>query len=127
MLRCPGWYGWALGLDLTEQKRAEEGLKQSQSYLEALVKERTMKLAQTTQQLQQEAAERKRMDEALRISEQQYRLLAEHVSDGIAIVRGEEVLFANTTFLTLFGYAEKPAFPTKLAELMREDARARFS
>lgn len=122
----PGWHGWALGVDLTEKKREQEGLKQSQTLLEQLVKERTLKLAHTTRQLEQEAAERKRMDEALRISEQQYRLLAEHVSDGIAMLRDDAVLFANTPFLTLFGYTAPPLFPIPLTDLIREDARKRF-
>lgn len=106
---------WTAIIDISERKQ-----------LEKLIKERTAKLAQTTRQLEQEAAERKRMDEALRISEQQYRLLAEHVSDGIAMLRNGEVLFANKTFLILFGYADTPIFPIALPTLVREDARKRF-
>ncbi|GAK55897.1 PAS modulated sigma54 specific transcriptional regulator, Fis family [Candidatus Vecturithrix granuli] len=106
---------WTAIIDISERKQ-----------LEKLIKERTIKLAQTTRQLEQAAAECKHMDEALRISEQQYRLLAEHVSDGIAMLRNGEVLFANKTFLALFGYADAPIFPIALSMLMREDARKRF-
>jgi len=46
---------------------------------------------------------RKRAEEALRKSEQQYRLLAENVTDGIGIIQHERWVFGNVVLCSLFG------------------------
>ena len=61
--------------DITERKQAEEALQKAHEELERRVKERTAKLAEANALLQQEVAERKRMEEALRQSEKRYRHL----------------------------------------------------
>ncbi|MBN1102971.1 MAG: sigma 54-interacting transcriptional regulator [Deltaproteobacteria bacterium] len=48
-------------------------------------------------------------------SERRYRILAEHVADGVTVVQGRRMVFVNQAFATLLGY-EAPA------ELMEKDA-----
>ncbi len=56
--------------DITEHKRVEEELKTYQEQLEDLVQARTKELTQTNEQLVKEIDERKRVEKALRYSEQ---------------------------------------------------------
>jgi len=60
-----------------ERKRAEEELKKYHEHLEELIAERTSELEKTNEELQREIAERKHYEEALRMSEEKYRLVAD--------------------------------------------------
>ena len=80
-------------------------LENYRNHLEDLVSRRTAELVQTNERLQVEITERKRMEDALRVSEQQYRLLAEHVKDGILIVQDGKLAFVNTAFTAMIGYS----------------------
>jgi PAS domain S-box-containing protein len=48
--------------------------------------------------------ERKRAEEALRESEERYRIAIENSNDGIVLAKGPKLLFANQKFLQIFGY-----------------------
>ncbi|MGD8435950.1 MAG: PAS domain S-box protein, partial [Syntrophobacterales bacterium] len=48
-------------------------------------------------------SERKQVEEALRESEEKYRILVENSIDGIAIVQGTEMKFANKAVLDMYG------------------------
>ena len=52
--------------DVTEQRRAEDALRESRDELEQRVEERTAELAEINEQLKREIEERKRIEEALR-------------------------------------------------------------
>ncbi len=47
---------------------------------------------------------RKRAEEALRESEERYRIAIENSNDGIVLAKGPELLFVNHKFLQMFGY-----------------------
>ena len=47
----PGWKSWAIGVDVTERKRAEESLKEYSERLEEMVEERTKELREAQEQL----------------------------------------------------------------------------
>jgi diguanylate cyclase (GGDEF)-like protein/PAS domain S-box-containing protein len=72
--------------DITERQRAEEELQRYREHLEELVGERTAALQETNAQLQREIAERKRMEEALRESEEYYRILIDNIRFGINLI-----------------------------------------
>jgi PAS domain S-box-containing protein len=65
--------------DITDRKRTEEELRHYRADLERLVVERTGELAGANDQLQQELAERQRVEAALRASEERFRQLAENI------------------------------------------------
>jgi len=61
--------------DITERKLLEEELREHRDQLEEMVKARTFELTKINESLKRESAVRKRADEALRRSEEQYRSL----------------------------------------------------
>jgi PAS domain S-box-containing protein len=61
-------------------------------------------LEQRIRELEEKAVRRKETEEALRESEEHYRTAIEHSNDGIAIVRGDNYLYANKKFVEIFGY-----------------------
>ena len=63
-------------------------------HLEDLVQQRT-------QELRREMGERERAEQAVRVSEQQYRSLAEHVKDGIVIVQNGKIVFVNALCISM--------------------------
>jgi PAS domain S-box-containing protein len=54
-----------------------------------------------------DVSERKRAEEALRESEARYRVVIESCNDGVAIVRGDEHIYVNDKFVTMFGYGSR--------------------
>jgi len=69
--------------NITERIRAEEALRLIQGELEKHVEERTINLLKTNQQLALEINEREKIEEALRRSEERFRLAAKNASDFI--------------------------------------------
>ncbi|NLI32732.1 MAG: PAS domain S-box protein [Deltaproteobacteria bacterium] len=59
----------------------EEDLRRNQAYLERIVAERTTELERINRKLQQEIVERRKVEDALRKSEERYRRLAENAPD----------------------------------------------
>lgn len=74
-----------LNREVAQRKRAEEELTDHKEHLEDLVKARTAELEIKNAQLAAEIGERKRAEQALRQSEERYRMLFEHMSEGFAL------------------------------------------
>ena len=96
---------FGISRDITDLKQAEQELRQYRHHLEELVKERTEEITRINVCLSDEIIERKRVESALRVSEQQYRLLAENVRNGVVIVQHEQIVFANEVFAGMLGFA----------------------
>ena len=75
----PGWGTWAIGVDITDRKRAEEALRAAHDELERRVAERTADLARANARLQAEITVRKLAEAALRQSEERLRTVLEHM------------------------------------------------
>ena len=84
--------------------RANEILGRAHDELEQRVIERTAKLQAASQALEEDIAERKRVEEVLKDSEERYRTAIEHSNDGVSLVKGDTHLYANQKFLEMFGY-----------------------
>ena len=75
------WGVLGIDTDVSELKRVEAELREMHAELEKRVQERTAELAAANEQLRREVAERERAQEALRASEERYRLVSELTSD----------------------------------------------
>jgi PAS domain S-box-containing protein len=101
---------------LTQSNTVQE-LRQYREHLEALVAERTSALTQSNTLLNDEVFERGRIEQVLRASEAQYRLLAENVRDGIVIIQQHALVSANAAFMMMTGYPPEQIYssdPTRL-------------
>ena len=86
---------------LTAMDRA--ALHRQQARLEEMVAERTRDLEDKNRELEDEIAERRQVEEALRQSEIRYRALFEHTSDGLMLLRDGVVVEANAAAARLYG------------------------
>jgi len=71
--------------DIADRKRAEESLQRSHKELEQRVKDRTADLLKANEELKREIKERLRAEEALRQSEERFRIVFEAAQDCIYI------------------------------------------
>ncbi|GAK60693.1 PAS modulated sigma54 specific transcriptional regulator, Fis family [Candidatus Vecturithrix granuli] len=113
---------FGISRDITELKQAEQELERYRDRLEDLVAERTAELTRMIEEskrlnarLHEENIERRRVENVLRVSEEQYRMLAENVKDGIVIVQKDQLVFANKAFAVMTGYrVEQSEMPDPL-------------
>lgn len=98
---------------LQEQKNELETYR---DHLEELVEQRTLELTH-------EIAERQRAEQVIRVSEQQYRSLAEHVKGGIVIVQHEHIVFVNAVFASMIGCSRDALLQQSPVQLFPEHLR----
>lgn len=91
--------------DITGRKKAEEKLQQYQQYLEKIVKERTGELSTVIRDLQNEIAERRTTEKALRESEERFREIFEQHIDALFLFNPETctIIDANPAASSLYG------------------------
>ena len=87
-------------IELEERhKRAEEELREHHDHLEQLVAERTAELTKVNELLEQDISERKRVQEALRESEERYKGMFNYTKNGVAIYKaineGKDFIFVD--------------------------------
>jgi len=97
---------FGISRDITDLKHVQQELAQYRDRLEELVEERTAELVRINDRLQREITERMRIENALRLSEKQYRMLAENVVDGVAIIQNNTLVFANAGFAAMLKYSQ---------------------
>lgn len=97
-----------LAHDVTIRKQAEDAVQRTHAELERRVHERTTALTQANQALQAEIEERKRIEEALRESEERYRDLFENAHDMIGTATLDNVITSvNRRAEELLGYPQE--------------------
>jgi PAS domain S-box-containing protein len=106
---------FGISRDITELKQAQAALEKAYAEVEQQVQERTA-------ELRREIAERKRAEEALRESEERYRLLAEAAHDMIFILNREgNVDYANSFATQQLGRLPEEILGRSHAELFLSD------
>ncbi|MGA1840947.1 MAG: PAS domain S-box protein [bacterium] len=94
--------------DITEQEKTKDALQQAYEALEIKVEERTCDLKSTNKKLQEEIDARRRAEEALRESEERFRMIVELSPFPISIFDSDGIyLYINRKFTEVFGYTLK--------------------
>jgi two-component system cell cycle sensor histidine kinase/response regulator CckA len=91
--------------DISQRKQAEQALQKAHDELEARVAKRTLELRDINRQLNQELAERKAMEKALRESEEKYRSTLQANPDPMVVYDMQgRVIYFNPAFTEVFGW-----------------------
>ena len=94
---------YAMIIDISDRKRAEEAIHRQHEQLDDLVTIRTAELEIAKSQLETELATRRQIEDALRNSEEKYRLLIENATDGIVVTQDGKLQFFNPRVLEFSG------------------------
>ncbi len=98
--------------EISRRHRAEAALRSAHGDLERRVARRTAELTKSVNDLQREIAERKRVEEALRGSEEKHRTLTENLSVGVfRSTPGPKGTYidVNQAYIRMFGFKDKAA------------------
>ncbi len=107
--------------DVTDRKRAEEGLHRHQEHLEELVRERTYQLEMKNEDLEREIVERTRTEEVLKENEERYNRFFRTSMDCVFITSKDgRWIDLNEASVGLFGYASRD-------ELMQVDISSLYA
>ena len=101
-----GSFSGSLGVfrDITSIIRETDDLRTAKGLLEERVAVRNEELLTANHQLKEEIEQRKRIEEALRESEEKFRNLSEKIMDGVAVNINGKNVWVNKAFGEMLGY-----------------------
>ncbi len=107
------------GRDITERKQAEEALCDLNEELEARVQQRTQDLEQANINLRSEIAERQRVEDELRRSEEKFRQLAEKIREVFFIFNHDlsETIYISPAYEEIWGKSCSSIYQNSLSWL----------
>ncbi len=110
----------------THQRTLQESkkrLREAHDELEKRVNERTADLSAANQKLKREIEDRILAENALRESEEKYRLLVENANDAIFIAQDDVIKFPNPKTTSMVGYSDDELSRTPFINLIHPDDR----
>jgi len=113
--------------EINERRKAEDELRRHKGQLEEIINERTAELIEINQNLQNEVAERRQIEQKLKTSEEKYRNLVESISDWIWEIDNQYVYtYSSPRVETLLGYAPEEVIGKAPFDFMPENESARL-
>lgn len=109
--------------DITERKRFEAKLRETNEQLEARVAERTKLLTDAIQALEAQIVERKNAERALRESKEKYSSLVGNSLTGIFIEQKGRIIFANQRLADIYGYQKEELTGMDALQLVHPEDR----
>ena len=110
--------------DITARKHAEEGMKRANDRLERRVQLRTEALVAANDRLRTEIEERKRIEKALRASEERYRTLYHHTPAMLhSIDREARLVSVSDYWSEVMGYSKNEVIGKPLVEFLTPESR----
>ena len=104
-----------------EKNDLVDALQKAHEELEVRIEERTLELSRANALLRQEIVERKRIEEALRESEDKHRVLVTRAGEGIFVAQDDKLLFVNPACSRLTGYSEEELLSRRFSDLAHPD------
>jgi PAS domain S-box-containing protein len=108
---------------LSVKTRAEVELAAHRDRLEEEVQVRTSALTEAKDRLEQEIAERLRTEDALRQSEEKYRLVVENAAEAIVVIQGGRIMFANLQAARMTDQTQKELVDRSFIEFIHPEDR----
>ncbi|TDI82121.1 MAG: PAS domain S-box protein, partial [Caldithrix sp.] len=110
--------------DITERKHAEEALQKAHAELEIKVKERTAELSKVNKELKAQITGRKRVETALRESEERFRTLYTKTPAMLhSINANSRLIDVSDHWLAVLGYERDEVIGRKVVEFLTEESR----
>jgi PAS domain S-box-containing protein len=114
-------------LDNTDRKLAEDAMQKAYFELEQKVDERTAELSRLTGDLRKEIAERNRVMDALKISEDKYRSLVEQTNDLVFHIDENGILtYVSPNIRSILGFSAEAITGKSPIDYMPESGRTAF-
>jgi PAS domain S-box-containing protein len=108
-------------IDITARIRLEEEIRASHEKLEQQVEVRTSELIKANLALQEEVAQRSRIEQNLQKSEEKYRIVVENANEGIVVTQDGKIKFSNVKFEDISGYSKKELAGLPMVDLVHPD------
>jgi len=96
----------------------EEVVKEVHDEVEKQVRKRTSDLIKINKELQIEITKLRKVEEALRESEEKFRSFVEEMNDGYSVIQGSTIVFANARIAEMFGYTQGEVIGKSILQLL---------
>ena len=117
-------HGMVVTQEITLRKQAEEALRHANDALEERVRQRTLDLERSNQELQREIRERANVEESLRQSEARLSSIIENTPVGVCITdENDTFTYVNPAFCAIFGYSDQELIGTHITALALQQRR----